>query len=160
LEEHFSNIDFCNNSDKKVDSNTNITKSVKEPYRKLFYEQEKEQKEYSIHSLNVIGQEEKVRNEDAVFEQVVGAIRESNGHEISVNPIIESLTTDNLIIKNICLRIIRHDDIEVVRHKPELVVRWVKEQNTEHQLSSDYDENVYDKQHQQDSAATNAEALH
>ena len=175
-EEHFSNIDFYNNSDKKVYSNTGITKSVNEPYKKLFYEHEKEQKEYSPQLLGLIKQEKEGSKEDAVFEQILEAIRETNGHEISVNAIIESLRIqnervkeysghvaiqkDNPNVKNIYLKIIRHNNIEVVRHRPDLIVKWVKEQNTEHQLSSDYDENVYDKQHQQDSAATNAEALH
>ncbi len=174
-EEHFSNSDFCNNDNEEGFLNTSITKSVDEPYKKLFYEHEKEQKEYST-QFSGLREQEKVSSEDAVFEQIVGAIRETIGAEISVDPIIESLRMknehvkeyfgqiaiqkDNPIIKNIYLRIIRHNNIEVVRHRPDLVVKWVKEQNTEHQLSSDYDENVYDKQHQQDSAANNAEALH
>ena len=35
---------------------------------------------------------------------------------------------ENKRVKNLCLKIIRHPNIEVVKHKPQLVVRWSAEQ--------------------------------
>ena len=70
-----------------------------------------------------------------------------------------AIQKDNPNVKNMYLKIIRHNNIEVVRYKPDLIVKWVKEEDTEHQLSSDYDENAYRKQHQQDNVTTNTEAL-
>ena len=82
----------------------------------------------------------KGEQEDKVFEEILATIKDSNGFQIAVNSAIQSaynrneqvkaylgdkLTQrENKRVKNLCLKIIRHANIEVVKYKPQLVVRW------------------------------------
>lgn len=45
----------------------------------------------------------------------------------------EKLTQrENKRVKNLCLMIIRHQNIEVVKYKPQLVVKWSSLQTEQH----------------------------
>src|SRR5215211_1869333 len=78
--------------------------------------------------------------EGKVLEKILTIIKDSNGFQIAVNSAIQSAynrndlvkaylgdkTTqrENKRVKNLCLKIIRHTNIEVVKYKPQLVVKW------------------------------------
>lgn len=78
--------------------------------------------------------------ENAVFEAVLGIIKKAQGSKIAVNSAIQSayrrseqvrtnlggkLTQrENKRVKNLCLKIITHKNIEVIKHKPQLIVKW------------------------------------
>ncbi len=82
----------------------------------------------------------KGEEESKVLEEIVATIKEVNGFQIALNSAIQSaynrneqvrtylgdkLTQrENKSVKKLCLNIIRHPNIEVVKHKPQLVVRW------------------------------------
>ena len=79
--------------------------------------------------------------EDFVLEHTLSLIKDANGSQLAVNAIIEALhnqneqvknylgnnitSRDNRKVKNLCLKIVRHDNIEVIKYKPQLVVKWV-----------------------------------
>ena len=55
-----------------------------------------------------------------------------NRHEQIRNYLGDKLTTrDNGRIRGLYLRIIRHPNIEVIKHKPQLIVRWCKKESPE-----------------------------
>jgi hypothetical protein len=78
--------------------------------------------------------------EDPVFQEILAIVEEANGFQVAVNSVIQSaynrseqvrkylgdkLTQrENKRVKNLCLKIIRHANIEVVKHKPQLLVKW------------------------------------
>ena len=78
--------------------------------------------------------------EDIALQEVLSVIESVNGYQIAVrNAVIsvwgahrqirnylgDKLTTrENRKIKDLYLRIIRHPNIEVIKHKPQLIVRW------------------------------------
>jgi predicted transcriptional regulator len=86
--------------------------------------------------------------EDIVFQEVLSIIESAKGLQIAVSTAVASawnaheqirnylgdkLTTrDNRRIRDLYLRIIRHPSIEVIKHKPQLIVRW-----SDKELSSD-----------------------
>lgn len=80
------------------------------------------------------------KNDDSILEQILNIIREANGSSVSVNSTIESVyrsnhkvrvflgdkltSRDNRKVRELCLNIIRHQNIEVVKHRPQLLVKW------------------------------------
>jgi hypothetical protein len=76
----------------------------------------------------------------AVLEAILDEIKSANGSQVAVNAVISSscskseeiraylgdkLTSrENRKVRDLFLMIIRHPDIDVVQHKPQLVVRW------------------------------------
>lgn len=78
--------------------------------------------------------------EDIALQEVLSFIESANGYQIAVSTAViavwgahrkirnylgDKLTSrENRRIRNLYLRIIRHPNIEVVRHKPQLIVRW------------------------------------
>lgn len=80
------------------------------------------------------------RIEDIVLQEVLSIIESAKGLQITVGTAVASawnaheqirnylgdkLTTrDNRRIRDLYLRIIRHPSIEVIKHKPQLIVRW------------------------------------
>jgi hypothetical protein len=78
--------------------------------------------------------------EHKVLEEILATIKDSNGFQIAVNSAIQSVYNrneqvraylgdkltqrENKRVKNLCLKIIRHPNIEVVKYKPQLVVKW------------------------------------
>jgi hypothetical protein len=44
---------------------------------------------------------------------------------------------ENKQVKNLCLKIIRHANVEVVKHKPQLVVKWSVAAQTTNQDNND-----------------------
>ncbi len=77
---------------------------------------------------------------DILFREVLSFIESAEGLEIVVSTAVTSVrnrheqirsylgdtltTRDNGKIRELYLRIIRHSNIEVVKHKPQLIVRW------------------------------------
>ena len=75
-----------------------------------------------------------------VTQQTLDIIKETNGSQVAVNTAIQSaynrseqarkyfgdkLTQrENKRVKNLCVAIIRNKNIVVVKHKPQLVVKW------------------------------------
>jgi hypothetical protein len=90
---------------------------------------------------------------DIVFEEVLSIIKAANGSQLVVNTCIASghsnnelvrtylgdnLTSrDNRKVRDLCLKIIRHHNIEVVKHKPQLVVKWVEANSRESKPTSE-----------------------
>ena len=78
--------------------------------------------------------------EDIILQKILSIIESAKGHQIAVSTVMtyvwnasdqiqnylgDKLTTrENRKIKNLYLRIIRHPYIEVIKHKPQLIVRW------------------------------------
>jgi hypothetical protein len=78
--------------------------------------------------------------EHLVLDQILDTIKLANGSQIAVNSAIQSacsmneeiraylgdkLTSrENRKVRDLCLLIIRHPNIEVIKHKPQLIVRW------------------------------------
>jgi hypothetical protein len=80
------------------------------------------------------------RIEDILLQEVLSFIESTKGLQIAVSTAVTSawnrheqirnylgdkLTTrENRRVRDLYLRIIRHPNIEVVKHKPQLIVRW------------------------------------
>ena len=80
--------------------------------------------------------------EDIAFEQILSMIKAANGPQVALSSCIISIhsrneqirnylgdnltSRDNRKVRNLSLKIIRHHNIEVVKYKPQLVVRWVE----------------------------------
>lgn len=80
------------------------------------------------------------RTEDIILQKILSIIKSTRGHQIAVSTVMtcvwnsseqiqdylgDKLTTrENRRIRELYLRIIRHPNIEVVKHKPQLIVRW------------------------------------
>jgi hypothetical protein len=78
--------------------------------------------------------------EDILFREVLSFIESAEGLEIAVSTAVTSVwnrheqirnylgniltTRDNGRIRELYLRIIRHPNIEVIKHKPQLIVSW------------------------------------
>jgi hypothetical protein len=78
--------------------------------------------------------------EDLVLQDILEIIKSANGSSIAVNPALKSLhdqseqirnyigdkltTRDNRKVRNLCLKIIRHKNIKVIKTKPQLLVKW------------------------------------
>ena len=74
------------------------------------------------------------------YRQVLAIIEDADGHEIVVNNAIESAHSkservrnclgdrlthrENKRVKRLCLKIIRNENVQVVKYKPQLVVKW------------------------------------
>jgi hypothetical protein len=86
----------------------------------------------------------KGEEEGKVLEEILATIKDSNSFQIAVNSAIQStynrneqvraylgdkLTQrENKRVKTLCLKINRHPNIEVVKYKPQLIVRWTSPQ--------------------------------
>lgn len=80
------------------------------------------------------------RIEDILLQEVLSIIGSVKGLEIAVSTAVTSVwnrherirnylgdkltTGENRRIRDLYLRIIRHPNIEVIKHKPQLIVRW------------------------------------
>ena len=80
--------------------------------------------------------------EDIAFREILSILKDANGSQLTGNAIIEAVHNQNEQVKNylgdnltsrhnrkvrsLCLRIIRHHNIEVIKYKPQLVVKWVE----------------------------------
>lgn len=78
--------------------------------------------------------------EKAVLEAILDEIKSADGSQVAVNAVISSsyskgeeirvylgdkLTSrENRKVRDLCLMIIRHPNIEVVKYKPQVIVRW------------------------------------
>jgi hypothetical protein len=85
--------------------------------------------------------------EDVLLREVLYFIESAEGLEIAVSTAVthvwnrreqirnylgDTLTTrDNGRIRGLYLRIIRHPNIEVIKHKPQLIVKWSKGSSSE-----------------------------
>ncbi len=94
--------------------------------------------------------------EDIILQKILSTIESAKGHRIAVSTVVtcvwnaseqiqnylgDKLTTrENRRIKDLYLRIIRHPNIEVVKHKPQLIVRWSEKGLTSE--TSDQDSNL------------------
>lgn len=97
---------------------------------------------------------------DIVFEEVLSIIKDANGSELVVNTCIasvhsnkervrtylgENLTSrDNRKVRDLCLKIIRDHNIEVIKYKPQLIVRWVENSCATQDKSAGRDDNSID----------------
>jgi hypothetical protein len=84
--------------------------------------------------------------EGPIFQEILTIIEEANGFQVAVNSAIQTaynrseqvrnyfgdkLTQrENKRVKNLCLKVIRHSNIEVVKHRPQLVVKWSAAEQT------------------------------
>jgi hypothetical protein len=83
--------------------------------------------------------------EDIAFQAILSTIRDSNGSHMGVNAAIGLVQSQNEQVRNylgdnitsrgnrkvrdLCLKIIRHRNIEVIKYKPQLIVRWIDEES-------------------------------
>ena len=81
--------------------------------------------------------------EAITLQEILSMIKAANGSQMVVNTCIASTHSsneqirsylgdtltprENRKVRNLYLKIIRHHNIEVIKHKPQLVVRWVKD---------------------------------
>lgn len=97
------------------------------------------------HTQSLLEESEDIAiGENLAFDEILTVIKEANGFHIAVNSAIQSaynrsksvrahigdkLTQrENKRVKNLCLKIIRHENIEVVKHKPQLIVKWCNDE--------------------------------
>lgn len=96
------------------------------------------------HTQSLEESEDIAIGENLAFDEILTVIKEVNGFHIAVNSAIQSaynrsksvrahigdkLTQrENKRVKNLCLKIIRHENIEVVKHKPQLIVKWCNDE--------------------------------
>ena len=82
----------------------------------------------------------KQEEEEFAYQQVIAIIEEADGHEVVVNNAIKSVhgrsegvrnyigdkltQRENKRVKRLCLKIIRNENIGIVKYKPQLVVKW------------------------------------
>jgi hypothetical protein len=80
--------------------------------------------------------------EAITLQEILSIIKAANGLQVAVNTCIVSVhssneqvrtylgdnltSRDNRKVRDLCLKIIRDHNIEVIKHKPQLVVRWVE----------------------------------
>ena len=80
------------------------------------------------------------QEEEFAYQQVIAIIEAVDGHEVTVNTAIESAHSkservrnyigpkltqrENKRVKNLCVKIIRNENVQVVKYKPQLVVKW------------------------------------
>jgi hypothetical protein len=83
----------------------------------------------------------KREEEELAYKQIIAIIEAADGHEVVVNNAIisahsnseqvsnyigDKLTQrENKRVKRLCLKIIRNENVQVVKYRPQLVVRWV-----------------------------------
>jgi hypothetical protein len=94
--------------------------------------------------------------EDTILQKILSNIKSAKGHPIVVSTVVtcvwnsseqiqkylgDKLTTrENRRIRDLYLRIIRHPNIEVVKHKPQLIVKWSdKEPSSSETVDQDSD---------------------
>ena len=81
--------------------------------------------------------------ENTVFQKILSKIKEYDGLLIGLNACIESVynqdeqvrryigdkaaSRDNRKVRELCLKIVKHENIEVVKHRPQIIVRWKTE---------------------------------
>lgn len=91
---------------------------------------------------------------DIILQKILSTIESAKGHQIAVSTVVtrvwntseqiqnylgDKLTTrENRRVRDLYLKIIRHPNIEVVIHKPQLIVRWCNKESPE---TSDRDSN-------------------
>jgi hypothetical protein len=93
--------------------------------------------------------------EDIALQEILCVIESAKGDQIAVDTVVVSVggiyeqirnylgdtltTRDNGRIRELYLRIIRHPNIEVIKHKPQLIVRWCNKESLSE--TSDRDSN-------------------
>ena len=91
--------------------------------------------------------------EDILLREVLSFIESAEGLEIAVSTAVTSVwnrheqirnylgntltTRDNGRIRGLYLRIIRHPNIEVIKHKPQLIVRWADKESPSEKSDQD-----------------------
>jgi hypothetical protein len=84
--------------------------------------------------------------EAITLQETLSIIKAANGSQLVVNTCIASVhnnneqiriylgdnltSRDNRKVRDLCLKIIRHHNIEVIKHKPQLIVRWAENSST------------------------------
>jgi hypothetical protein len=97
--------------------------------------------------------------EGIVFEEVLSIIKAADGSQVALRTCIASVhskndqvknylgdnitSRDNRKVRDLCVRIIRDSSIDVVKHKPQLIVRWI-EANPSQCKPTDCDDNHTD----------------
>jgi hypothetical protein len=109
--------------------------------------------------------------EHLVLDQIFDTIKLANGSQIAVNSAIQSacskneeiraylgdkLTSrENRKVRYLCLLIIRHPNIEVIKHKPQLIVRWSSSSSSSPQTQPpSHDQPLTSHEHNIDEGAT------
>jgi hypothetical protein len=93
--------------------------------------------------------------EDIILQKILSIIESAKGHQIAISTVMtciwnaseqiqnylgDKLTTrENKRIRDLYLRIIRHPNIEVVKHKPQLIVRWSDKESSSETLDLESD---------------------
>jgi hypothetical protein len=81
-------------------------------------------------------------DESITLQEILSIIKTANGSQVAPSICMASLHTqneqkrnylgdnltsrDNRKVRNLCLKIIRHQNIEVIKYKPQLIVRWIE----------------------------------
>ena len=93
--------------------------------------------------------------EEIILQKILSVIESAKGHQIAVSTAVTSVwdaseqirnylgdkltTRDNRRIRDLYLKIIRHPSIEVIKHKPQLIVKWSDKELSSETLDLDYD---------------------
>jgi hypothetical protein len=91
--------------------------------------------------------------ENRALQEVLSVIKSAKGHHIAVSTAVASthnaheqigsylgdkLTTrENRRIRDLHLRVVRHPNIEVIKHKPQLIVRWSDKEPSSEEVDQD-----------------------
>ncbi len=141
----------CNQQDEFNNNITTLTEPFKEkdnasPLTKSFERVTEEPHEQTCHTPSQAAIAFKENNDEgdstfnSIFQEILNIVKLSNGSSISFNSIIESahenseavrnclgdrLTArENRVVRDLQLEIIRYPNIEVIKYKPQLLVRW------------------------------------
>ena len=90
--------------------------------------------------------------EDIAFQEVLSIIESATGNQIAVSTAMTSIwetydqirnylgdkltTRENRRIRDLYLKIIRHPNIEVIKHKPQLIIRWFDKEPSSETIGS------------------------
>ena len=95
--------------------------------------------EASFHKIDA--KEEEENEESLVLQEILDVIKDTNGSQAAFNTAVElaynkseqvrdylkdqKLTPrDSRRVRNLSIKVIRHENITVVKHKPQLIIRW------------------------------------
>jgi hypothetical protein len=146
---NYSNYDNSNINEQLIGRDDNSTKNLLAPLGSKYFQRVTASYDENDDICHM-GSDSKIdtRIENIPLQEVLSVIESAKSHDIAVSTAVAStcnahnqirnylgdkLTTrENRRIRDLYLRIIRHPNIEVIKYKPQLIVKWLdKEQSSE-----------------------------
>jgi hypothetical protein len=139
-QEH-SIINYNNNNEQLIDRDDNSTNYLPAPLGSKYFQRVTTSYDENDDICH-IGSDSKIdtRIESRALQEVLSIIESAKGHQIAVSTAVTSVwdaheqirnffgtkltTRENRRIRDLYLRMIRHPNIEVIKYKPQLIVRW------------------------------------